>query len=302
MSVPTISSYSVIQRTLNDVNKVQGDLTNYQIQLSSGKKSQDFTGMADQTQQYLSLDAALSKNNQYLNDNQLIATRLNSTAQALTNIVTIANDMQSLISQRRSGVSNNAAFQNQLDGLWQQLTTELNTSVNNQYLFSGTKTNVPAVSTTEYPTLSVPGVPDVGYYKGSAQNVTALLKDDTAIQYNVRADAVAFQKIFASLATAKSADTNQSDSEFRAASDLLQAGIQGVISQQAIVNSNKVQVTNVSNSLTSLQLYMKGVQESVGNTDVIAVSTQVAMNQGILQAAFQAFAKISSLRLSDFLR
>ena len=32
------------------------------------------------------------------------------------------------------------------------------------------------------------------------------------------------------------------------------------------------------------------------------IFTRLAIDQGILQAAFQAFAKISSLRLSDFLR
>ncbi len=300
--VAVVSTLSVLQRTIDDVSKVQNNLLNQQIQLSSGRKSQDFTGMADQSQQYLSLDATLGKNDQYLNDNQLIETRLNSTANSLTNIVTIANSMQSLIAQRRTGVSNTGAFHNQLNGLWQQLTTELNASVNNQYLFSGTKTNVPAVNTATFPTLQTPGVPDSGYYQGSDQDVTALLKDDTAIQYNVRADAPAFQNLFAALAIAKQADQNSSDNDFKKSYDVLQKGIQGVISIQAQVNSNKVQATTVDSSLNNLKLYMKGIQENIGNTDVVSVSTQVAINQGILQAAFQAFAKISALRLSDFLR
>jgi len=300
--VGVVSTYSIIQRTINDVNKAQNELFNQQIQLSSGRKSQDFTGMANQTQEYLALDASLRKNDQYLNDNQIIETRINSTANALTNVISIANNLQSLISQRRSGVSSTGAFQNQLDGLWKQFTTELNTSVNNQYLFSGTKINAPAVNTTNYPTLISDDVPDAGYYQGSAQNITALLKDDTTIQYNVRADEPAFQNLFAALAIATRGDRNSSDSNLKTALDLVQKGIQGVISLQAVVNSNKVQVSTVSTSLSNLRLYMQGVQESIGNTDIIGVSTQVSINQGILQAAFQAFAKISSLKLSDFLR
>ena len=300
--VATVSTYSILQRTINDVSKVQNNLFDQQIQLSSGKKSQDFTGMADQSQEYLSLDATMRKNDQYLNDNQLIETRLNSTSNSLTNIVTITNGLQTLLSQRRTGVDNTAAFQNQLDGIWKQLTTELNSSVDGQYIFSGTKTNVPAVNTTDFPSLQTAGVPDSGYYQGSAQNITALLKDDASIQYNVRADADAFQKIFASLALAKQADATNSDGDFASSTDLLQQGIQGVISLQALVNSNKVQATTVDTSLGNLKLYMQGVQESIGNTDVVSVSTQVAINQGILQAAFQAFAKISALRLSDYLK
>ena len=300
--VAVVSTYSVIQRTINDVNKAQNELYNQQIQLSSGRKSQDFAGMADQTQEFLSLDASLRRTDQYLNDNQIIETRLNSTSNALTNIVTIANNLQNLIAQRRSGVSNTGAFQNQLDGLWQQFTTELNTSVNNQYLFSGTKINVPAVDTNNFPRLTIEGIPDAGYYRGSDQNIVAQLKDDTTIQYNMRADEPAIQNLFAGLAMASRGDQAASDSDFKTALNFVQKGIQGVISMQAIVNSNKIQLNNIGTSLSNLKLYMKGVQESIGNTDIIAVSTQVSINQGLLQAAFQAFAKISSLKLSDFLR
>ena len=302
MAIPVISTYSVITRTLNDVSKVQNELFEQQVQLSSGRKSQDFRGIADHAQEYLSLDAAITKNSQYLNDNQLVETRLNSTANALTHIVAIANDLQNLISQRRTGVSNSGAFQNQIDGRWKQLTTELNVQVNNQYLFSGTKTNVPAVDTVRFPSLITEGVPDTSYYRGSAQDVTALLKDNTAIQYNLRADAEGFQQLFAGLAMASKGHQNLSDPQLAQAYDLVQAGVQKVISMQAVVNANKVFVSSVSSGLQNMKLYWQGVQENIGNTDIISVSTQVAINQGILQAAFQAFAKISSLRLSDFLR
>ncbi len=78
--------------------------------------------------------------------------------------------------------------------------------------------------------------------------------------------------------------------------------LQGIIAAQATVNANKVQLTNIDTNLASSKLYWQGIQQGIGNTDVVSVSTQVAINQGILQAAFQAFAKISSLRLSDFLK
>ncbi len=68
-----------------------------------------------------------------------------------------------------------------------------------------------------------------------------------------------------------------------------------------MVNSNKVALSNTNTNLQTFQLYWKGVQENIGNTDLVSVSTQVAVDQGILQAAFQAFAKINSLHLSNFL-
>lgn len=302
MPIPIVSTYSVIQKTLNDVAKVQNDLFTAQIQLSSGQKSQDFVGIASDTQEFLSLDASLGKASQYLADNRIVETRLNATSNALTNIVTSANNLQNLISQRRTGIAGNSGFSLQLEGLWRQITGELNTTNNNQYIFSGSRTNVQAVNTTGFPTLAVDGVPDKGYYQGSEQDLTALIKDNTPMTYNVRADAEGFQKIFAGLAMAAKADRDNNDEGLAKAMDMVQSGVADLITMQAQVNANRVQVTSINTGLQNQKLYWQGVQESIGNTDVLSVSTRLAIDQGILQAAFQAFAKISSLKLSDFLR
>lgn len=302
MAIPVVSTYSVIQRTLDDVSKVQNDLIQNQIQLSSGKKAQDFTGMADQVQDYLSLDGVISKVNQYLSDNQIVETRINTTSTALGNVLGTANNLLSLISQRRTGVANAGAFSNQLRGLWQQVTGELNTQVNNQYIFSGTKTTSPAVDAENYPTLLQDGVPDAGYYRGNQQDIAVIAQDNVVIKYNVRADAPGFQKLFAGLAMADKASASLDDDALAKAYDLVQDAVQDITSTQALVNANKVQYTTIDQGLQNQKLYWQGIRDSIGNTDMVSVSTQVAINQGILQASFQAFAKISALRLSDYLR
>ena len=126
--------------------------------------------------------------------------------------------------------------------------------------------------------------------------------DNTEITYNVRADDPAIQKIFAGLALAQKGHDNESDEELAKAYDLVAQGLDGVISAQSIVNQNKVAIDNINTRHDSFKLYFQGVKEEIGNADLVSVSTQVAINQGILQASFQAFAKINSLKLSDFLR
>jgi len=302
MAVNSVSTYAIFQSTLTDMNKVETDLNNEQMQLSSGSKAQNFAGMADNVQQYLSLDATIAKTNQYLNDNQLVETRINTTSSVLSQVVDIATSLQSLISQRLSSAGNNSAFGTQLQGVWQQLTGQLNTSVDNQYLFSGTAVNTPPVNATDFPALQQSGVPDAGYYQGNQQNITVSAQDNTSVTYNVRADAPAFQQLFAGLAMAQQGDQLNSSNALSQAETLVQSGLQGIINIQATVNTNKVNYTTIDQNLNNLKLYWQGILQSLGNTDVVAVSTQVAINQGILQAAFQAFAKISSLRLSDYLK
>jgi flagellar hook-associated protein 3 FlgL len=302
MAVNGISTFQVFQQTLNDVTKVQTELTQQQGQLSSGNKSRDFAGIANQLQQYMSLSESISKSDQYLNDNQILIERLDTTSSILNQLITTATELNSLISQRRTGVQSNGAFNLQLDGKWQIIASQLNTSSAGRYLFSGTKVDSPAVDTVNFPTLVVPGVPDKSYYLGSDQDITAQADDNVSLVYNVRADELGFQKIFAGLALARQANDQNSDQLFQDAYAFIQEGVLDIVSVRAKVDANKVSITDVNKSHESFKLYWQGLQESIGNTDILSVSTEVAVNQGILQAAFQAFAKINSLRLSDFLR
>jgi len=302
MAVSTISTYSILQSTLNDVSRVEAELQQQQIQLSSGNKSRDFAGLGDQVQQFLALDASIRKADQYINDNQVVEDRMNATGTALTGIIDTATVLQSLIAQRRTGVGNSAAFETQLRGVWNQLVGQLNTTVSNQFIFSGTQTSTPSVDGQAFPTLQVAGVPDIGYYRGNQQDVTARPQDNNNVTYNVRADDEGIQKLFAALAMARQGHTNGNDVDLQAAYTLVQEGLTGVINTQAKLNANKVLFASIDKQLLNTKLYWRGLQESIGNTDILSVSTQVAINQGLLQAAFQAFAKISSLRLSDFLR
>lgn len=302
MAISTISTYAVVQSTLSDVSKVEANLQQEQEQLSSGNASQDFAGLDSKVQQYLSLDAVLSKTNQYLNDNQIIETRINTTSTVLSQVISSGNDLANLISQRRSGVSNPSAFSLQLDGIFQQLAGQMNSSIGNQFLFSGSKTNRPAIDASTFPTLQKLGVADSGYYLGSRQDLTASPQDNSSVVYNVRGDAQGFQDIMAGLAMAKAGDSQNSDAYLQQAYDFVQKGVQEITNLQATVNANKVLFTTVDTNLQNSKLYFQGIQQGIGNTDLVSVSTQVATNQGILQAAFQVYAKITSLRLSDYLK
>jgi flagellar hook-associated protein 3 FlgL len=303
MTVNRISTYALHQSTLRDASKIQASLGRLQTQLSSGLKSQDFEGIASQAEQFLSLENRIARSNTFLDNNKLVKTRIESTGGALDQIIDIANDLKNLIALRRNATSGaETGFELQVEGKWKALTEQLNITLEGRYLFSGDSTNLPAVDGDNFPILLQNGVPDDSYYQGSRQDVTLQADENTTMTYNVRADHEAFQKLFAGLAMAKQGNQNNSDADLQAAFDLVQQGLQGTIAVQATVNANKVELDQINLRQQSLQLYWKGVKEEIVNTDLVAVSTQVAIDQGILQASFQAFARINSLRLSDFLQ
>lgn len=303
MSVGRISTFALHQTTLRDSSKVQVSLADLQQQLSSGLKSQDFAGLGgSESEQFLLLENKIAKTDIYLNNNKIATTRINSTDNVLSQVIDTAANLKSLISQRRNAASNSAAFPETLRGAWQSMVSQLNSSLEGRFLFGGTRTDSAPVNSDTFPTLQVDGVPDDGYYQGSQEDVTLRADDNTEINYNVRADDLGIQQIFAGLAMAQKGHDNNSDADLVKAYDLVEKGLNGVIATQSVVNQNKVSITEINTRHESFKLYFQGVKEEIGNADLVSVSTQVAINQGILQAAFQAFAKINSLKLSDFLR
>lgn len=303
-SIGRISTYAMQQFTLRNAAQVQDELFNLQTQLSSGYRAQDFAGLGGGgTEQYLQLEGRVSKIQVYLDSNKLVETRLSATNTAVDQVISTATDVKNLILLRRNdSIGNSLAFSEQLENYWKTICSQLNVNSEGRYIFSGTRTDTPPVDTSSFPALESPPTPDDGYYRGSSEDTTARLDDNVEITYNVRANDSGFQKVFAGLAMAKRGDDTKNPDDLKTAYDLVEEGVKDIIGVQATVNANKVLLGQINEQHQGLQLYWKGIKEDIANTDIVSASTQVALNQGILQASFQTFAKINSLRLTDFLR
>ncbi|MEZ5691685.1 MAG: hypothetical protein R3D71_08485 [Rickettsiales bacterium] len=303
MSVGRISTLALHQSTLRDASKVQENLADLQQQLSSGLKSRDFAGLGgNNSEQFLLLENKIARTDSYLDNNKIVEARVNTTANILGQVIDTAANLKSLISQRRNAASNSAAFPDTLRGAWQSLVSQLNTSLEGRFLFGGTRTDAQPVKSDFFPTIGENGEINEDYYNGSQEDVVLRADDNTDIVYNVRANDEAIQQIFAGIALAQRGHDDKSDEELAEAFDLVEKGLDGVIAVQSIVNQNKVAISDINIRHESFKLYFQGVKEEIGNADLVAISTQVAINQGILQASFQAFSRINSLKLSDFLR
>jgi flagellar hook-associated protein 3 FlgL len=300
MGIERVGTFDVFQKTMSDVGKIDNEITNLQNQISSGFKSQNFAGISDSALQFLDLQNRLARADQYLGNNGVIKVRLSSTNTALTQIINTATDLKNLILQRRDATNDVGTFQTQITAIWKTLTGQLNLNVDGRYIFAGGRTDQKAVNDTSFPQIT--NGTNTNYYQGDDQDLNVRISDNVDMTYNVRADGDGFSKLFAGLAMASDGDTANSDEKLSQAYDLIADGIKGVISAQAKNNSNLVDLDNNDQSLTAQKTYWKGVKEELGNTDLISASTQVAVDQGILQATFQVFARINSLRLADYLK
>jgi flagellar hook-associated protein 3 FlgL len=313
MTITNVSTYSSLQTLLQNMGQVETDLNTAQEQVSSGEASQTYQGLSGNVQQYVSLNAQISQLTDFNSNNSVIVSQLQTSNTTLGQIIQIATNVQSLVASQLSGTSaSQSSFQQQLQDVQNSLTSELNTTFEGNYLYGGTDTNTPPVA-SPLPAAITIGTPDNSYYQGSAQDSTLRIGSDQTITNNVRADNPAFQQIFAGIAQALStiastgtvttgSSSGSNSAALQSAENLIATGIQGVTALQATVNANIVTVQQAETQSQTVQTYFKGVTSGISQADVVALSAQIAQDQTVLEASFEAFSRISSLTLANYLK
>ncbi len=301
-AVGRISSFALQNVTLKNTGKAQADLFNLQKQISSGNKTDQFAGLPGQVERFSTLEQKIHKTEQYIQDNTVISSRLEATQASLDQALQIADDFENLLTLRRNpAVKDDLAFAQQADALRDKLASVLNQTLSGRYIFGGTRTNVPPVDSPVSKPIT-PGVADANYYQGSTENTVARIDDNLELEYNVRADDLAFQQIFSAIEQGIQGDANDADSVVASAQTLMRNGIDNLIATQASVNADIVNVRDIVSRQESFKNTLEGFSQEIINTDLVEASTRVALDQAVLQASFQAYSVISQLRLVDFIR
>lgn len=302
MAVTRVSTYGIYQTTVGNSLKVQSGIADTQIQISSGLKSQNFSGLNGQVEQFTAVENKLSKADLYLKNNALVQSRIRTADTAISQVIDIVSNLKNLIIQRRNATTaEQMGFEQQVDAAFRALAGQLNANSEGRYLFGGARTDTPPVKET-FPQPVQPGVPDTGYYQGSDQDIYSRIEDNFEIAYNVRADDEGFQKVMAGLASAMEGGAENNDSKLSQAYDLLQEGLDRIITVQANLNTSGSIIDKANERHTAQQIYLKGLKEEITQSDVVGLSIKLAADQSVLQASFSAFARIISLKLSDYLR
>lgn len=301
MGVTRIGNLALHSGTLRDIASVQSKLATLQEQISSGIKANNFEGLNGQVEQYVQLEAKVRQSQQFIESNTLNVSRMKTADQAMGQIVDVADSMENLIVQaRNTGNANALNFQQLMTGYLKDMAAQMNISFEGRYLFGGTNTGSPPVPDPMQGPAAA-GVPDDGYYAGSKDNLVYRQDERTEYTFPVRADDEGFQQIIAAAHQAMEAFQAGDDTGLGSALTLMQSGQQGINDSRTNLNNTIISVSDSTDRITSMKLYWQGVTESVGKTDLVAASTEVSNHEAILQAAFQVFARLSQLRLSDFL-
>ncbi len=300
-TITRISTVSLQTRTVSDFTRVQSQLADLQNQISSGVKTDNFQGITGDVEHFTGLEAEIDKLQTLINTNTENISRFRTARNVVESIISVVDNMENFLTLRRNGAfEDKMQFQQQMTDMRENLVRELNSTFGSRFLFGGTRTDTPPVI-EPVPAPAEVGVPDDSYYQGSKENLIVRPAKNFDIEFDVRADDEGFQKVMAAIAYSLQADNEDDEDKIAEALTMMQSGLQDIISTQAKLDARLVTMEDINDRHEALKLHFTSVKETLINTDILSASTQVAIDESILTATFQSFARINSLRLVDFL-
>ncbi|MBL4615606.1 MAG: hypothetical protein JKY27_12125 [Magnetovibrio sp.] len=144
--IGTYASQQVINTYLA---RVQQRIQSTQLQLTSEKRSQDYIGLARDTQRLLGYEVDTQLLTNYKRDNDIQDVYLKSTATAITSLETTVKDFKDLLTSYNTtsptDESSVKTIQEQAFRALQAMQSYLNTEVNGRFIFAGNRTNTSPV-------------------------------------------------------------------------------------------------------------------------------------------------------------
>ena len=322
MAASRVSTLAQQQLITSNALRTQRNVNDLQVQIASGKKTQSFSGIADDAGRLVNLKSELSQAEQFIQNITITEKRLDLMAFAMEQIEDVARKARTDFAAALNGGD---ADDIQLSSLAQaslDLVVEvLNTKDDSRFLFSGGALDKKPVnlSNAAY-TAPAPGSPptfvqtvETGYYQGDAVAQSTRADDGFSVAYGINADENAFEKLIRTLDNVSNVTftdpiTAQEKTFLTAAmaelTELIDNnGVDKTLSDlRADIGLNRVILNNIRDKHNDFLQFSKDSIAEIENIDPAEVITSLNFEQIQLEASFTTIARIQTLSLSNFLR
>jgi len=294
----------LIQSIMNNQQKVFED----QRQISTGKKTDEYRGLAGQTNTVLGARAFMSRTETYQQSIDTIRGKLNANDVQVDGIL---GSMEKLKETMQLSLANNQAegFEEFLDQTYKFVTNALNTNFDGTYLFSGAETGTKPVNATTLAELdALPAVADA--FDNAPTAFEARIADGVNLGFGLLANDVGTEIFQEMLDLYDEIQTNGPiDGEI---TDAQRTFLQGKIAtmETAIDSVRQVQVSNGlaferlevveeqhADSLVFLEVFIADMED----VDIAEAITRLNNDKVALEASYQAVGSLSQLTLLRFL-
>jgi flagellar hook-associated protein 3 FlgL len=317
--VSRIGSFANQQLILDATLRTQSQLAETRLQAATGKKSQIFSGIAQDSSRLVNLKNEVAKADQYIENIATTEKRLTLMNLSLETIDEIAREMRSITVNSLNGEAADTNNLTEVATQFLEQTVELlNQRDDSRYLFAGGKTDTKPVDLANgvYTAPAPPpfdAVVDTGYYEGDSTTQQVRIDDGVTIQYGITADQSAFEKVIRALDNI--AQTTFSVPITPAEKQVLNDAI--TLLTEATENNGAQKTiggfaTDVALDLRTIDIQKDRHTEFINfatnsiadieNVDTAETLSLLNFQQVQLEASFQIVARLGQLSLSNFLR
>jgi flagellar hook-associated protein 3 FlgL len=310
-----ISNMAQSQLLVSELMKANQRNVTTEMQVSSGKKGQYFKDYADQTSVLFSAKRVLDRNAHYTQTVTELQQRLDTQNLNLTGLEDAAGNLRQAVTDA-IGNSSGLSLMDQLNSVFQSSVSMLNTQVNGQYLYGGTRTDTPPVNITSLSQLSAAS-PLSSIFSNNDQVPSAVIGDGIKVDYGFTASDLG-TGVMSALQTIKNFNDNipagvNPDGPFgehltdaqknflegqlanlkQVASDATAVSAQNGLMQQQVDDQQKT----LSNTKVAADSFVSDIEDA----DLPTALTNLQQDQLALQAASKMVAEIGQMSLLNFL-
>ena len=180
-----------------------------------------------------------------------------------------------------------------------ELQRALNTRIDGQYLFAGSRTDTAPV---DLPAAAVTTADPSLYYRGDGVRLTVRVDAGVEVGYGVTADDAGFAGLIAALGQAKAAHAANDRPGLEAAMTGMGAALDRLTAVRADLGTKTAQLESIAEQHRAGLGYLDEMISGIQDVDLAEVLTRIASDQASLEAAYSTTGRLASLSLASYLR
>ena len=307
-----VSTFASHQLNLSQTMQTQARLQNGQIQVSSGKTSADYAGLASESQSLISLENNHELLGSFMSNIDVTDRRLQGMETNVAGIFDVASEFRVLLISALN--ANNAAMialNENAQLMLDEVVGMLNFQQDDRFLFSGSMIETTPVDVSAFDPDNVaydpsdPTLANFGYYAGDSAILSVRIGEAVTASYGVTADDPGFEKLLRALELARTAAASPAGidrARLQTALGLVNEAIQEIPNIQSQIGASRKAMEQTKQIHMDFRLYAEGIIGDIENVDVPEALTRITADQLQLEASYMVTSRLASVSLLNYLR
>jgi flagellar hook-associated protein 3 FlgL len=300
-----VANLAQYQRNISYILDTESRLNFAQLQLSSGQKSDTYSGIASDVRRLVNVQDSYAASKQYSSSNSLVDQRLQIMESSVSQIFDVLTHYKTLlVNGLNAQNSSDLALPTQAQSLLDEIASLLNVQDDGRYLFAGARTDTAPVDQSGLPaSYTIPSASGdaIGYYQGDNTQLAVQADVNFSVPYGINANEDGFEEAIRSLHEVIIGTPNDRATMEDALGIVTQA-LNDVSDIRTKIGAARASLQDVNSRLDQYQLYSEKTISDLQNVDITETITRMNQDQTAIQASFMTLGRLSQLSLVNYLR